>query len=131
MNDSQGIYFRPGLTSWDVHQPTKQLWYDPHGPFDAEGSEQLLEFVRPVYEHLLECEHGVFQGVLKSPAVGSLKLFCRMDIGLVWSADEHRFRYTVNEVQEGRCGLMMIGDDAKLTIIKGVVDAMERGGLQG
>ncbi|KAH7870855.1 uncharacterized protein C8R40DRAFT_1175069 [Lentinula edodes] len=103
---------QPGPTSWESHTNPERLWYHrdgsvgPVGRNGKSGTDQLLEFTSMIYYRF--------------------HLLCRIDVGIIWDdwvPSEARYRFIVNEVQEGMYGLMMIGKDSRGAIPKGNVEA--------
>ncbi|KAE9385037.1 hypothetical protein BT96DRAFT_1007448 [Gymnopus androsaceus JB14] len=105
-------------------------WFDRNSPLDFTGTRELLAFLVPVYYHLIEQEHIVLSGLKTSPGVCSNRVLCRIDVGLVWDEEACKYRYTINEVQEGRCGLFQ-RDPGRMTVQSAFVAAIEHGALQG
>lgn len=113
-----------------------RLWCNRDGGRSPDGTDELLTFVLKVYEDLIKEENKVLGGIrtrqgVTIQSVCSLQLFCQMDIAIVWNSASEKFHYTVNDVQEGCCGLFGTGDEARMTIPWAFVDAIERGALAG
>ncbi|KAJ4477630.1 hypothetical protein C8R41DRAFT_923094 [Lentinula lateritia] len=135
---------QPGPTSWESHSNPERLWYHRDGPVGRvgqngkSGTDQLLDFISKIYYRLIQLEDILYRGVDHptsfQPSIASLRLLCRIDVGIIWDdrvPSEARYRFIVNEVQEGMCGLMMMGKDSRGAIPKGIVQALKRGALLG
>jgi len=103
-------------------------WVDPNLPLDYTGTTELLQFVVPVYHCLIEEEHTVLSGLKDYPSACSNRVFCRIDVALVWDEETCQYHYTINEVQEGRCGLFQT-DFPRMTLHLAFIAAVERGAL--
>ncbi|KAJ4475944.1 hypothetical protein C8J55DRAFT_561969 [Lentinula edodes] len=136
--------YRPGPTSWESQSNPERLWYHRDGPVGRlgkngkSGTDQLLDFISKIYYRLIQLEDILYRGVDHptsfQPSIASLRLLCRIDVGIIWDdrvPSEARYRFIVNEVQEGMCGLMMMGKDSRGAIPKGIVQALKRGALLG
>ena len=109
---------------------TLRLWYNRDGSRNVKGTDELCAFVMKVYEALIKEQNKVLGGT-QIQSKCSLQLFWRIDVAVIWDIQDKQFRYTVSEVQEGRCGLLGLGYDARMTIPNAFVAAIERGALHG
>lgn len=119
------------------HAPTienqrfSELWFSRDKGVDQRGTDELLAFVQKVYNRLLAEESSIFGPMRRhTVGIGSLRIFCRIDVSLFWDETNEKYQYCVNEVQEGQCGLFMFGD-ARLNGPVGLASAMKRGSLEG
>ena len=93
-------------------------------------------FALSVYEALIREEHNVLMGNAYHRGVCGMRVLVRIDVGLIWddtSSDSalHRYRFIVNEVQPGQCGLFANDKDARTTIVDGMIAGILRGSLDG
>jgi len=107
----------------------EELWYRRDHSLDTAGTIDLLKFSNAVYEALLDIEESIFQDTRDTPSASSLRLFCRLDVALVWDDEQEKYLYTINEVQEGMCGLFMLGEDGKAAVPTSFINAYLRGAL--
>lgn len=105
-------------------------------PCEDVGTRQLLEFGTAVYQELLQIEDTILKGNREVRGICGLRVFARLDIGLIWDdrdpdSSKHRYRFILNEIQPGDAGLFMLDGDCRTSIIRGLVEGMQRGSLEG
>ncbi|KAE9387771.1 hypothetical protein BT96DRAFT_948133, partial [Gymnopus androsaceus JB14] len=123
-----------GAPQFTEHRNPKQTWYARESTLDNAGTRDLLAFTAKVYERLVRIEHTVFQANNKTHGACSMRVFVRLDVGIIWDDRDgdnrnHRYRYILNEVQPGQCGIFMLGPDAKGGIVNGLLEGLERGSM--
>jgi hypothetical protein len=75
---------------------------------------------------LLSFEQFVYGGTIDEKSVASLRMFCRLDIGLTWNTEEQKYMYVVTGVHEGLCSLSMLTNSA---VQRAFISAYQRGAL--
>ena len=112
----------------------EELWYqrDYGVGYDFTGTQQLLDFALAVYDKLLGIEESINRSNQFQRGIAGLKVLVRIDIGLIWDntspdSAQHRYRFIVNEIQPGECGLFMIDADARTSIPRAVLQGILRG----
>ena len=120
------------------HIKRNELWCSINRPFDFSqdsGTHEVLAFAESIYTALLNIEHTILQANSTLPGICGLRVFCRLDIGVIWDdrdEDErkHQYRLILNEIQPGDVGLFITGHQGSTDVLEGFVEGIERGSLQ-
>ena len=85
---------------------------------------------------LIAVEDSVLRGNKDHRGVCGLRVFVRLDIGIIWDdrdedESKHRYRFILNEVQPGDAGLFMANKCARTNLARGFVQGILRGSLDG
>ena len=118
---------RKGPISLEEQRHFERLWFNPAGPYNHQGTQDLIDFILPIYKSFIEQENELLSSTSDSPNACSNRVFCRFDVTLVWDKHNNRYRYTINEVQGGIMGLFQHEQDSSMTLPWAFVDALERG----
>ncbi|KAF5368194.1 hypothetical protein D9757_011315 [Collybiopsis confluens] len=100
------------------------------------GTNQVKNFALRVYDDLIRKEHDVLRGNAYQRGVCGMRVLIRIDIGLIWDdtptdSSLHKYRFIVNEIQPGQCGLFANDKNARTSIIDGFIEGIQRGSLDG